>query len=228
MAYLQYRCLVSHFNGKCYKKDLVYLFTSDPGANFVLEVNDERNAAGVDRDGTWYPGMIGYDDFKFPLSQSKTGSNLKPDYDETNNGYLFPQNDATEVLYMDDVTSHRYAIYRGMIWYPHIHYWQDEATIPVFQYRLKITAAGATVGNWTDWIPTVGTQEFTYASGTIHQIMGFPAFDAYALGCTSPASVVDLQLRRNDNVVTGDVLAKQFDIHVPLDAPLGSGQLYIK
>lgn len=230
-AYRQYRCLVSHYSDRFYRQNLVYLFASNPGARFALETNDdERNAAGVDLDGTWFPGQVGYDDWRFPLTQAKTGSNLKPDFDETNNGYLFPQNDTVEVLFMSNVSSHRMLIHPDAIWHPHLHYWQDEAGYPVFEYRIKITGAGGAVGAWSDWTPSIGKAPDlpAWSSGTLHQIIIFPPLRAYDLGQTTPAAMVDIQLRRNDNIVTGDVLAKEFDIHAIFDAPLGSGQEFLK
>lgn len=227
-AYHQYRCLVSHYSDRFYRQNLVYLFSSDPGARFALETNDdERNAAGVDLDGTWYPGVWGYDDFSFSLSQSKQGSNLKPDYSETENGYAFPQNDTDEVLYMHQISPHRMMINRDAMWHPHLHFWQDEAEVPVFEYRYRVVGAGEAVPNFSDWIAS-GALVFPYVSGKIHQIVEFPVLNSFTIGHTSPAVSVDLQLRRNDNVVTGDVIAKNFDFHCPFDAPLGSGQEFLK
>lgn len=225
---LQYRCLIDHIlGGKFYKAGLVYLFAADPGARFTLEVNDEVNAAGIDRDGTWYPGMWGYDDFSFSLSQAKTGSNLKPDYDETENGYAFPQNDTDEVLFMHQISPHRMMINRNSIWHPHIHFQQDEEEVPVFEYCFRIAGAGEVIPDFSEWIASTGLV-FPYVSGKIHQIAVFPPFNSFDAGHTSPAVSIDIQVRRNDNIVTGDVIAKTFDIHAPFDAPLGSGQQFIK
>jgi len=41
-----------------------------------------------------------WDDLRFPASQTKQGSNLKPDFDINNVGLLFPQNDADEIIYI--------------------------------------------------------------------------------------------------------------------------------
>lgn len=46
-------------------------------------------------------------------------------------------------------------------------------------------------------------------------------------GITGVSSILDIKLYRDDNVVTGDVLVKEFDIHYLVDAD-GSRQEYIK
>lgn len=40
-----------------------------------------------------------YEDLRMPFTQAKQGATLKPDFDYTNVGLLFPQNDATEIAY---------------------------------------------------------------------------------------------------------------------------------
>jgi len=41
------------------------------------------------------------------------------------------------------------------------------------------------------------------------------------------STIIDFKIYRDDNVVTGDVLLKEFDIHYQIDAH-GSRQEYIK
>ena len=236
LAYYKYRCNTTHFNGKTlFRAGEIYHYPVAPsGTYFDLTDEDPLEFAQaythIDLDGTLYFGgnVSNYDDWKFPLTSSRRGALNLPDYDYTNNGYLFPNDDTDEVLYFTDVSSHRMQVKGGMKWYPHIHYIQDEAEIPVFEYRIKLTAAGVVVPSWSDWIATTGALVFPYTAGAIHQILQFPQFDAYALGATSFASMIDLQVRRNDAVVAGDVLTKQFDIHVLFDSPLGSGQEFVK
>lgn len=236
MAYLKYECLVTHYTDKFYKKGLVYLFPEgvDPGARFEAASGDpiqgDEIGMRIDRDGTLYAGrgLFNWDDFRFPLTQSKTGANLKPDYDENENGYAFPNGDTTEILRMSQITSHRKMIGPDVIWYPHLHFQQDEAQIPVFEYRYRIAVAGGTIPAFSAWIPTLNEVVFGWSSGKIHQIIEFPPIKPYALGFQTPAAIVDIQLRRNDIVVVGDVIAKEFDFHTPMDAILGSGQQFIK
>jgi len=235
VPYLKFICDKTHFDGvTLFHKGQIYFSPVSLGVNFTQTTIDPLQYDPVhthqDLDGTLYfaGNVANFDDWAFPLNQSKQGSNLKPDFDFTNNGYLFPQNDTGEVVYFSSITSHRMQIKEGTNWYPHIHFVQDGATVPVFEYRIKLAAAGEAIPAWSAWIATDGDLVFPYVSGSIHQILQFPMFDSYALGATSFASLIDIQLRRNDNVVTGDVLVKQFDIHVLWDSPLGSGQEFVK
>jgi len=43
-----------------------------------------------------------WDDLRFPATATRQGALAKPDFDYTNIGLLFPQNDPTEIIYMID------------------------------------------------------------------------------------------------------------------------------
>lgn len=233
-AYRLYKCLQSHQIGaRIFYKGTLYDFTSDPGAKFELvgALGDPRLPAPapmLDHDGTWYPGVFGWNDFSFPSNRSKLGTLDKPDYDNDYGGLLFPQNDTTEFVVGSDITPHSFMLDRDVYWFPHLHRVMRAAEVPVYEYRHRITGAGKVNGAWSGWIATTGTLEFEYSSGEIHQIMHFPSFNAWDAGFTTLASWVDIQVRRNDNVLAGDDVYKGFDFHVPLDAPLGSGQQFLK
>ena len=233
-AYRLYRCLVSTQRGpRVFHKGTLYSFTSDPGIRFesVAALGDPRLPAPpamLDHDGTWYPGVFGWADFSFPSTSSKLGILDKPDFDYDDIALLFPQNDTDEVIFQTRISPHELMIGTDVYWFPHIHRLQAAAGVPVYEYCFRICTPGAAVPDFSDWIATTGALEFAYSSGKIHQIMHFPAFNAYDAGHVSPACSVDIQVRRNDNVLTGDDLFKAFDFHVPLDAPLGSGQQFLK
>ena len=61
--------------------------------------------------------------------------------------------------------------------------------------------------------------------GSILQIVSFP--DISASGIDTVSSVLDIKLYRDDNIVTGDILVKEFDIHFQIDS-LGSDLEYTK
>ena len=161
-----------------------------------------------------------WDDWKFPLTRHRQGALSKPDFDETNLGLLFPQNDTSEVVLITDQVPHAWM--QGTVMEPHVHYIQDEAAFPVFTLQWRIYANGGTVPAFA----TISTESavFTYTSGTLVQILKFPSITPPA-GATS--ALADFKLYRNDNVVTGDVLAKSFDIHYRRDS-LGSRNEYTK
>lgn len=161
-----------------------------------------------------------YDDMQFPVTQAKKGINDKPDFDLTNIGLLFPQNDETEYIVLAEQFSHSLKL--GTPIEPHIHYIQDEAAVPVFvlQYRWY---------NNGDQVPAFTTIESTgavlpYTSGTILQMVEFPLIDGSHI--TGVSSWFEAKLyRKTGDAVTGDVLVKSFDIHYQKDS-LGSDTEY--
>lgn len=163
-----------------------------------------------------------WDDLRFPATLIRQGATTKPDFDITNMGLLFPQNDATEIAYIIGQFPH--ARQNGSSIRPHIHFVQDEAELPVFKmdYRWYKNGSDPT-GSFTTL--TAETFAFTYTSGSILQIASFPEIVGTAIDAVS--SVIDIKLYRDDNVVTGDVLVKEFDIHYQIDGN-GSREEFIK
>jgi hypothetical protein len=230
MAFLKYLCNTTHpgADNKFYVKGRTYLFESDPGSRFDLTSNEvyrQHTSGCLDLDNTFYAGenVFGWDDWKFPFTRTRQGALNKPDFDYTNIGLLFPNGDASEIVYATEITSHKFRSGAGLSWHPHIHYIQDEAEIPTFKLDYRQYNLGEAVPSFTT-IATTGETIFTYVSGAIHQILVFPSIPA----ATSLAAIFDWKLYRDDTDVTGDVLAKEFDIHVQFDAPLGSGQEFLK
>lgn len=166
-----------------------------------------------------------WDDERTPSTLGKQGALSKPDFDYTNMGYLMPQNDADEIIYISNQLPH--STRNGDITvHPHIHYIQDEAEIPVFKMDYRFYNNGVTPPSFTTGLSTANGDGivFTYTSGTIIQIIPFPSIE---LTDARPSMWYDIKVYRDDNVVTGDVLLKGFDFHRPIDA-LGSEQLYVK
>jgi len=164
---------------------------------------------------------VQWDDLKFPATSGKQGALDKPDFDYTNLGLLFPQNDTAEKIYMIGQMPHAWKV--GTNIKPHIHYAQDESDTPTFKLNYRITENGSAVGSFTTITST--TAIFTYTSGTIIQILPFPAIDMSAVDSVS--AVLELILWRDDNDVTGDVLFKEFDLHYQIDSN-GSDNEYTK
>jgi len=160
-------------------------------------------------------------DMDFPLVQGKVGILDKPDFDFTEHGYLFPQNDTSEILYLSRQLNHDYKYSSSS--FPHLHYHQTTATAPTWKMDLRITENGTTPGGFATYTATGST--FTYVSGTLLQIATWNAIDWSAIDTVS--AIVDIKLYRDDNVVSGDVLAKSFDFHIQIDGP-GSTLQYTK
>lgn len=183
----------------------------------ILNTDNERLEV---YDGSFWSGDE-WDDLRFPFTRDRQGVAAKPDYDFTNMGLLFPQNDATEIVYITAQMPHSWLL--GSTISPHLHYVQDEAQEPVFKmdYRWYNNNGDPTVAFTT---LTASTFAFTYTSGSILQIVSFPDIDGTGF---TLSSILDIKIYRDDNVVTGDVLAKEFDIHYQIDRP-GSRQEFVK
>ena len=184
---------------------------------YLDEAGDEHHFAGGFRmdDAQW-------DDLRFPATTVRQGSTLKPDFDTTDVGLLFPQNDPLEIAYIIGQMPHEWKLESEIK--PHIHYIQDEVTVPVFKIDYRIYKNGDAPPAFTT-LTTSGTPALTYTSGSIAQIMSFPAIDMTGIDAVS--AIVDVKLYRDDNVVSGDVLVKEFDFHYQKDT-FGSRQAFVK
>jgi len=162
------------------------------------------------------------DDLRFALTRGALGANSKPDFDYTNMGLLFPQDDTAEIAYLMRQMPHR--MFQATAFHPHIHYVQDEATDPVWKvdYRIILNGEDPT-GSFTT-LTSNGTV-FAYTSGSLLQIATFP--EIAALPAMTVSAIFEAKLYRDDDVVSGDVLAKSFDVHFQIDS-LGSVEEYTK
>ena len=176
---------------------------------------DAGNYAEVESDGTlaFKGDATVWDDFRFPFTQTKRGSLLKPDFDFTNVGLLFPQNDAAEIVYMIGQLPHNYK--EGTSIYPHTHWVQSQADVPVWKLDYKWYNRGELIpGAFTTITST--TEVYPYSAGNIFQKTTFPAIVPSATQ-GDISSFLDMKFYRDDNVVAGDVLGKEFDIHYEID-----------
>ena len=183
--------------------------------NFIVESDGTIRADGLA--STW-------DDILVPFTQAKQGNTLLPAFDYNNLGLLFPQNDATEIVYMIVQIPHSYKL--GSEIHPHIHWRQTTGTngIPTWKMDYKWFNNGETVPGTFTTI-TTNTGVFTYTSGSMAQISSFPAISGAENttgGGLSPgekniSSILLVKLYRDDNVVSGYVLGFQFDVHYEKD-----------
>ena len=167
-------------------------------------------------------GQYRWDDLRFPATRIRQGATTKPDFDTTNLGLLFPQNDATEIAYIIAQMPHRMLL--GSDIHPHIHFIQSVAQQPTFKMDYRWYRNGDTVpGAFTTL--TASSFSYVWSSGDLLQIVEFPAIVGLAIDTVS--SIIDIKIYRQDNVVAGDVLVKEFDLHYKID-DRGSRQEYIK
>jgi hypothetical protein len=154
-----------------------------------------------------------YDDIVFELTQTRVGSNSKPDYDFTNIGLLFPRNDVTEIVYITVQMPHAWQI--GSTIYPHLHIVQSRNEQATFRMEYKWYDIGDTVPTtWSTY--DMNTYAMPYTSGSISNIVkGSGGISGIGKGISS---ILKIKLFRNDNVYVGDILADQFDIHILKDS----------
>jgi hypothetical protein len=169
-----------------------------------------------------YEVPVQWEDLRFPATTQRQGATTKPDFDFTEFGLLFPQNDAAEVAYMIAQMPHSYKL--GTAIKPHVYFVQTGATAPTFKIAYRWYENN---GNPLPSFITLAATglAFTYVSGNILQIATFPEIPG--TGIDTLSSILDIALYRQDNVVTGDVLVKEFDIHYQIDSN-GSNQEYEK
>jgi hypothetical protein len=166
-----------------------------------------------------------WDDLSAPLNTERQGAGGKPDYDFTNLGLLFPQNDDTEIAYLVIQMQHQKLMDSDIKL--HVHYIQDVAAQPTFKIDYRFYNNNGTVpGSWTTISTADGSKGFfSWSSGSLLQIATFPAVSAPANETVS--ANLDIKLYRDDNDVTGDVLAKYVDLHYQIDS-FGSREEYTK
>lgn len=165
-------------------------------------------------------------DISMALDRTKQGANDKPDYDFTNLGLLFPQNNPLEIAYLIRQMDHAKALDTPI--YLHVHYIQSGPIQPTFIAQYKYYLNGGPVPTSFTEVSTADNHKgiFTYpGSGSIMQIAAFPAI--YPPEGETVSGHFEVKLFRNDNDVTGDVLTKYIDFHYLRDSH-GSREQFAK
>lgn len=181
------------------------------------------NYADFGTDGTMalHGNATAFDDLVFELHSSRKGATEKPDFDYTNLGYLFPQNDTTE--YIDFIIQMPHKWKQGSTIFPHIHCVQSANQQAVFKLDYKWYNLGSTVPAPSTY--TMDTYLIGYTSGSIGQLI-HGGTGISGAGKTF-SSILKARLYRNDNAYTGDILVDQFDIHYEIDS-FGTSSEYSK
>ena len=214
--------------GRNFRKDEIIEYPTNPNSlAFVAYTGDEYQLLDdkfkIDRDETVYLPRLAWDDMTFPSTRVRQGALLKPDFDYTNVGLLFPQNDPADKVYITDQFRHH--TYKGdnAVIRPHVHWVQSQADVPVWKLDYRFHDNGSAEAAWETTLVSA-SEVFTYVSGDLTQISIFPEIPIAGYGTSA---LFDFILYRDDNVVTGDVLMKSFDFHYQIDC-FGSGGEYNK
>lgn len=188
---------------------------------------DNGNYAEINNAGEikFYGESTQWTDFTLSATRVRQGALNKPDFDYTNLGLLFPQNDTDEKTYAIMQMSHQKKLNTAIKF--HIHYIQTGTTKPTYKVDYRFYNNGDTVpGSWTTLSTADGNKGvFNYSSGSILQIATFPEIPAPVNEGVS--ANLEIIVYRDDNDVTGDVLTKYFDFHYQIDS-FGSNEEYIK
>lgn len=159
--------------------------------------------------------------FEFTPTRKNPTTDL-PHYDEANIGLLFPQNDATEAVFITCQLPHAWEV--GSIIYPHVHVVQAHAGQAVFKMDYKWYDIGDPIpAEWTTYVMD------TYADTSAYSVPRSQILKGTGIDGTGKdiSSILKLKLYRDDNAYVGDILADQFDIHILIDE-LGSRTEYTK
>ena len=144
-------------------------------AGFNSKINVEfPYLVTTENDGIRYEDTF-WDDLRFPATRIRQGATQKPDFDTTNLGLLFPQNDTDEIAYIIAQMPHQWKQETNLS--PHVHFVQDEAEEPVFKIDYRWYKNGSDPTGEFTTIACSG-MIFEYTSGSILQMCEFPAIDA--------------------------------------------------
>ena len=167
-----------------------------------------------------------WDDFDFPVSGLRVNpATSKPDYDQDEDEFLFDAS-STERVQGAKISLHAFKL-DAEEWRPHVHWVQENSGNVVWQLEYKLWPAGEAEPDWVT-ITTIA-KEFTYTSGSIHQISAFTPIDVSSYYST--AIEVKIRVSRLGanaaDTYTGDARFMGFDFHVPIDR-FGSEEEYTK
>lgn len=189
----------------------------------LAEIYNKISGTGIIRTGgiitsgetPFLMGSTLWEDLRAPFTQVKRGATLKPDFDETNVGLLFKQNDNSEKIFIIMQLPHSYKL--GTDIHPHIHWQQMNANNVIWKMDYKwfdfdsIIPAGFTT-------LTANNRRYTWTAGNLHQVDEFAFIDGSSISNVS--SMLLIKVYRDDNVDGGagggDVLAFEWDIHYKL------------
>jgi hypothetical protein len=149
------------------------------------------------------------EDLRFPATVLSQPASGRPDFDTTNIGLLFPQNNVNEAVYIIAQIPHK-RVPDSPIW-PHVHVRLTKAGQPVFKMDYKWYNANqeAIPASFTTYTMNVNTA--TWTTGTISNMI-YGSAEISGVG-KNDSSILIIKLYRDDNVYVGDILFDEFDIH---------------
>ena len=144
------------------------------------------------------------------LTPSARGARLKPDWNEDEVAFEFPENDETEYVNTSNQINH--GVRPGQPWQPHAHIIQTHAGTPVFVYRYRLLNVGLAPTAWLEvefdtpvrvWDPEL--------SAMVNIIKVANKIDD---GLVSESTEIQGKLmRKTGDGYAGDVLVTSVDVH---------------
>lgn len=206
--------------------------TVDSSGNVLIDavgntkIGDGTNYTQFATDGTLTLAgtATAWDDLLIEMKESLKGALTKPDWDATNFGLLFPQNDTSEYIVFNVQMPHRWK--EGSTIYPHVHFFQNQNVTPTFKIDYRWVNIGVAVPSFTTGYTMstiVGAQ--TWTTGMLHRIVGNTS--GISGSGKTMSSMLQIKLYRQDNTYVGDCLVVSFDIYFEIDS-LGSSSEYTK
>jgi hypothetical protein len=158
------------------------------------------------------------EDLFFPLTAGKVGVVDQPPFSTTEIAYLFPANDASQVIYVIGEMPDGWAIGTDIM--PHVHWKQTHSGSVVYKIDYKWFNNGSNVPD-TFSTYVMSTNENPYTSGSILQETSGSAFISGS-HITGESSMFLIKLYRDDNTYTGNAITYQFDITIQKESFGGS------
>ncbi len=179
---------------------------------------------------------ITWDDLRFPfIGRNIDTSSGRIDYNYTELGVDFQDNSRlAETEQISMIVQFPHGWKTGSVISPHLHWVQSSSNIPNWLISYRWYDNGDTIpSTWTN--APYGTHAFTYTSGSIMQLTEFDI--TVPVGIDAVSSMLDIKFYRDTNntstefagadPLTGNALAKEFDIHYQIDQS-GSRTEYVK
>jgi len=180
-----------------------------------------------------------WDDLRFPLQGSRIDVSAgRLDYNYFNGGVDFANNARYPEEPVSMICQLEHKIKYDEV-NPHIHWLQQSGvSIPNWLLAYKILDNGTTTTLETDFsnynLSVINNHVFTYTSGNMVQISGFPSIDVSSLTVSDFIHFVLFRDSANTSTLFSDIdpsssaeLIFEFDLHVEIDT-IGSREEYIK
>ena len=182
---------------------LTFVSVQNTFAQNVVNINNNKCHIG---DSAWT-------DLRAPATTIRQGATTKPDFNTDSVTLDFPYDDSTEIAYIIMQMPHQWIT--GSRIEPHIHYLQNESSVPTFVMVYRWLDNGTPVTQFTR-LESNGIV-FNYTSGSILQILEFPMIDGSAI--IGVSSCLQIKLYRKEEVtITSDIQVVEFDIHYQSDS----------